>query len=119
MIDLDRRNFDYDEEILTSALRQTLRKIKQALASYMPTVIWSGNGYHIYIPIEAAVLENIKEFSNVHEVSTGFVRFAERYLSNGKSDPAHNTNVSLHNCLLRIPGSINSNLSRRAIIIFR
>jgi hypothetical protein len=79
------------------------------LAGYRPTVIWSGNGYHVYIPIgEAPILEDQKEFAHINQISTKFIRFAEWYLSNGISDHAHNSTVSLNNCLLRVPGSINS-----------
>ena len=106
MIDLDSCNF-VDKRALLAALRQTLQKIKVKLA-LIPTVIWSGNGFHIYIPINAVVLEDIKEFANIDQVSTKFLRFAEWYLSSGKSDCSHNTNVSLNNCMLRIPGSLNS-----------
>jgi hypothetical protein len=82
-----------------------------------PTVICSGNGYHIYIPIEAPVLEDIKEFAHIDQISTKFIRFVEWYLSNGKSDSAHNNTVSLNNCLLRIPGSINSKNNTQVKII--
>jgi hypothetical protein len=111
MIDLDRGNFGYDDCALESALRQTLAKIRQVLI-HKPTVVWSGNGYHIYIPITEPILENIKELScaGIYDISAEFIRFAERYLSRGRSDPAHNKTVSLQNCMLRIPGSINSNL---------
>jgi hypothetical protein len=96
--------------VLESVLRQTLSKVKRLL-QYSPTVIWSGNGYHIYIPIDVpAVLEHIKELSFTNQASTKFIRFAERYLSSGKSDHAHNISVSINNCMLRIPGSINSHL---------
>ena len=37
-----------------------------------------------------------------------FLQFIERYLSNGKCDEQHNKVTSLKNCLLRTPGSINS-----------
>ena len=107
MIDLDICNFDYDEGKILPVLQQTLRMIKEILAGYRPTVIWSGNGYHIYIPIEAPVLEDIKEFAYIDQISIKFIRFAEWYLSNGKSDHAHNSTVSLNNCMLRILGSIN------------
>ena len=86
MIDLDLYNFDLNDKALLHVLRQTLRKIKEILQLHDPTVIWSGNGYHIYIPINAPVLENIKEFSSIEQISTKFIRFAEWYLSNGKSD---------------------------------
>ena len=107
MIDLDMCNFGFDERLLKTALRKVLFKIKRLL-SLKPTVIWSGNGYHIYIPINAVVLEDIKEFAHIDQVSTKFLRFAEWYLSSGLSDSVHNKTVSLNNCMLRIPGSLNS-----------
>jgi Primase X len=106
IIDLDICNFGFDDRIKT-ALRKALLKIKRLL-SLIPTVIWSGNGYHIYIPINAVVLEDIKQFGHIEQVSTRFLRFAEWYLSSGLSDSAHNNTVSLNNCMLRIPGSFNS-----------
>jgi len=72
-----------------------------------PTVIWSGNGYRIYIDVPI-ILSDVKELSNIEQVSTKFLRFAEWYLSNGKSDPVHNKSVLVNNCMLRIPGSHNS-----------
>jgi Primase X len=117
MIDLDLCNFGIDDNVLLHVLRQTLRKIKELLQLRRPTVIWSGNGYHIYIPIDAPILENIIEFSDTEQVSTRFIRFAEWYLSNGKSDPAHNTTVSLNNCMLRIPGSVNSKSNAQVKVV--
>ncbi len=79
------------------------------------TIIWSGNGYHLYIPAESqnAILEQMSEFSKYKEPSKLFLRFAEWYLSNGKADSEHYHTVSFKNCLLRIPGSYNSkNMSR-------
>jgi hypothetical protein len=116
MIDLDICNFGSDDRILKTALRKALLKIKRLL-SLIPTVIWSGNGYHIYIPINAVVLEDIKEFAHVDQVSTKFLRFAERYLSSGLSDSAHNNTVSLNNCMLRVPGSLNSKNNAQVRII--
>lgn len=107
MIDLDLSNFNYEGNAIKGALRKTLQKINELL-DLSPTVIWSGNGYHIYIPINAIVLEDIKEFANIEQVSTKFLRFAEWYLSFGKSDPVHNTTISLNNCMLRVPGTYNS-----------
>jgi Primase X len=107
LIDLDMCNFD-DESLLKTALRKVLLKITRLLG-VKPTVIWSGNGYHIYVPInDPIVLEDIKEFAHIKQVSTKFLRFAEWYLSSGLSDSVHNKSVSLNNCMLRIPGSINS-----------
>lgn len=118
MIDLDEENFGYDEEELTRSLQKTLRKIKELLQGFNPTVLGSGNGYHVYIPINVTVvLENVKEFSNIEQVSTKFLRFAEWYLSSGKSDSAHNSTVSLNNCMLRIPGTYNSENNAQVRII--
>ena len=109
MIDLDICNFEFNDKMLAQTLQRILKRIKEILLGLKPTIIWSGNGYHIYIPIDVPIiLEDVKEFSNIERVSTKFLRFAEWYLSNGKSDPAHNKSVSVNNCMLRIPGSYNS-----------
>jgi hypothetical protein len=36
------------------------------------------------------------------------MQFAESFLSDNKADQAHNVTVSFRNCMLRVPGSINS-----------
>ena len=115
MIDFDECNLRSDGN---KALRKILYRIKHLLDSE-PTVLWSGNGYHIYIPIYAAVLENIKEFAQIDNVSSKFLRFAEWYLSSGLSDSAHNSTVSLKNCMLRIPGSLNSKNHAQVKIVKR
>src|SRR5919198_4499444 len=83
------------------------------------TVIYSGNGYHIYVPIDTIVLEQYKEFSSVDQPCTKFIRFAEWYLSDGKSDQSHNGTVSPNNCMLRIPNSINSKNDAQVSIVNR
>ena len=106
-VDLDRSGFK-TEMAHRSALSFTLKNIKEKLGGN-PTVLWSGNGYHIYQPVEAFVLEQLEGFSKFEQPSSKlFLRFAEWHLSNGKSDSAHNTTVSFKNCMLRIPGSHNS-----------
>jgi hypothetical protein len=40
--------------------------------------------------------------------SRKFMQFAESFLSANKADHAHNITMSFKNCMLRIPGSINS-----------
>ncbi|CAN5511430.1 hypothetical protein BH18THE2_BH18THE2_27640 [soil metagenome] len=108
-IDLDRFTFPSDNSH-RMALTKTVANIKQNLGTH-PTVIWSGNGYHVLQPIDTpTALENIEDFSDigVQQPSVKFIRFAEWYLSNGKSDSSHNHSISFGNCLLRIPGSHNS-----------
>ena len=110
MIDLDRCNFKTDIAF-ELALSRTLNSIKEKLGSEItPTVMWSGRGYHIILPLNSngVILENIKEFEGVSNVSLKFLRYVESHLSLKKSDPQHNHTVSFNNCMLRIPGSINS-----------
>jgi hypothetical protein len=109
MLDFDL--FDFRSRVeLDRALHKTLSKIKETFGNeFEPSIIWSGNGYHVYVPIRAIyVLEERSGFSKFLEPSKQFLRFAESYFSNGKSDQAHNTTVTFKNCMLRIPGSHNS-----------
>jgi len=104
-IDLDSSTFE-TQRVHKLALTNTLRNIKEKLAEAYPTVLWSGNGYHIYQPIEAFVLEEEEVFSSeFDQPSKAFLKFAEQYLSNNKSDPSHNPSVK--SCMIRIPGSFN------------
>jgi hypothetical protein len=104
-IDLDRCSFN-TEKALDLAINRTLKNIRWLEETAEPTVIWTGNGYHIYQPIDAFVLEQEEVFARFDQPSKKFLRFVARYLSNYKSDP--NNNPSLRSCMLRIPGSLNS-----------
>lgn len=120
MIDLDRETFS-TQRAFEMALTKTLRKISKILISE-PTVIWSGSGYHIYLVLDAFVLEGEDAFNNSKfgsNPSQKFLRFAEWFLSNGKCDPQHNKTVSFKNCMLRIPGSINSKNGQTVRIIHK
>ena len=104
-IDLDSSAFE-TQKAHKLALSNTLRNIKEKLAESYPTVLWSGNGYHIYQPIEAFVLEEEEIFSTeFDQPSRAFLKFAEQYLSDNKSDPSHNP--SFKSCMTRIPGTFN------------
>jgi hypothetical protein len=105
-IDLDSFTFD-TERSHRLALTNTLGNIKEKLSEAYPTVLWSGNGYHIYQPIEAFVLEEEEAFSRneFDQPSKAFLKFAEQYLSNNKSDSSHNP--SFKSCMIRIPGTFN------------
>jgi len=109
MIDLDQSEF-ISCQALDRALNKTIKNIKETFGpKFENTVIWSGNGYHIYIPVESRyVLEGRPEFRRFEEPSKRFLRFAEWHLSNGKADFNHFNTVSFGNCMLRIPGSHNS-----------
>lgn len=106
---LTRDNFHYSHKKLDSALRKILLSLRKNF-SYQPTVIWSGNGYHVTLVIEPLprLLEDMSEFARFTEPSKKILRFLEKKLSTGKSDHVHNSTVSFGNCMLRIPGSFNS-----------
>ena len=51
-IDLDQQNFG-SRERLDSWLKRILKNIAKVLYDIKPLVLWSGNGYHIIIPVNA------------------------------------------------------------------
>jgi hypothetical protein len=117
-IDLDSQTLHLDTQ-----LQQTLRNIKMRFENeeIEPTVLWSGKGYHIYLPIDAVVLEQESLFEDieVYDPSRRFIQWAEQYLTNGKADPCHSKGVSFNNCMLRVPGSTNSKVNKEVKIVQR
>jgi hypothetical protein len=105
--DLDLSTFR-NLEALERALQTTLKLIRIKING-TPTVLWTGNGYHIYQPIDALILEEFKQFEEFENTSLKFLRFAENKLTGGKSDSSHNP--SFKSCMIRIPGSYNSKCS--------
>jgi hypothetical protein len=106
-IDLDLSNFKAKKS-LQLELNKTLKSIKEKLDNNAhPTVLWSGNGYHIILPVYCPIeLEHIQEFQEFDNPSERFLRFAKDFLSNNKADKANNP--SFRACLLRIPNSFNA-----------
>ena len=109
-IDLDLIDFKSIKS-LDLALSKTKKNIKEKLNGGIPTIMKSGNGYHIIQPIYCPIeLEHIREFQKYKDVlpllSQRFLRFAKDFLSNSKADRANYP--SFNSCLLRIPSSINS-----------
>ncbi|MDN5846465.1 MAG: hypothetical protein L0H53_09350, partial [Candidatus Nitrosocosmicus sp.] len=93
----------------------------QTSITVYPTVLWSGNGYHIYLPIQSVVLDNYETFSKVkypylfsiyfgmyggYSVSEVFMIFAKNYFTDGRADPQHRPKYK--SCLIRIPDTYNS-----------
>lgn len=112
MLDLDLEYFKTREH-LDKLLNKITKKLSQKFkGNANPTVLWTGNGYHIYQPLDGIVFENEQAFYdflpylNGKDLTTEFMRFAEKFFSGGKADPKHHP--SINNCLLRIPGTINS-----------
>jgi hypothetical protein len=107
MIDHDLEHFGTMEE-LELAVAKTLSNIKKICPQTEPTLMWTGNGYHTILTQSVEVLEKVKKLAEFYEPSRKFLQFQEQYLSDGKADPCHSNNVSFKNCMLRIPGSLNS-----------
>jgi hypothetical protein len=103
-IDLDQGRFKLIDRVLDKTLKNICEKFN---ADVHPTVIWSGHGYHIYLPVDAFVLEQESEFARFGTPSRKFIQFAEEFLSDGKADPCHTKGLSFKNCMIRIPGSFN------------
>lgn len=121
LIDLDLslcKTCVYPIRKLDYILKQTLMQIKEDIHG-QPTVLWTGSGYHIYLPVQVPILDTEFEFSKnrfqnlfssnsrYHDyyMSEVFMQFAERYLTGGKSDLSHQHRFS--NSMVRIPDTYN------------
>ncbi len=119
MIDLDLRDFDNVQINLDKGLDKILKRIGALTRGY-PTVLWTGNGYHIYQPMDGFILEEEDRFARLREpdgkdLTSKFMQFAEEFLTNKKEDPQHRP--SINSCLVRIPGTINSKCAQEVKII--
>lgn len=125
-VDLDLTNFNNDMEKLDSILKRIKNKIERLGGSL--TILWTGNGYHVYLPLTAMVLDQEDIFSKEnfpnlfqenfskyygYSVSEVFLKFAKEYLSNGKADSLHHPKYG--NSLTRIPGTYNSKCLNRGL----
>ena len=120
MIDIDLKDF-VSKDKLDRALKRILKKIEAIMHGH-PTVLMTGNGYHIYQPMEGFILEEEEIFAkfidpNGKDLTTKFMQFAEDFLTNKKRDPQHRP--SINSCLVRIPGTINSKCGRIVEVVQR
>ena len=110
-IDLDSEKFASNEE-LDTWLKRILDYTASILYGFRPLVLWSGNGYHIIIPVNAPeALEQYEDFLPYSkQPSNEFLRFTKKFLSLGKADEQNNPS-SNHACLESrsqiIPNHIN------------
>jgi hypothetical protein len=114
-IDLDLKDFK-SKDALDKAKNNTLRKIEKVLGEdSKPTVLWTGNGYHIYGPLEGFILEEYDIFSEFadwwkkqknKDLTTLFMYFAERFFTDNRNDDNHTPTVK--SCMLRVPYTLNS-----------
>ena len=122
MIDLDLKDIELSIEKLDGVLNKTLTKINDVYHGAHPTVLWTGNGYHIYQPVRGFILEEIDRFASLidpykKDLTSRFMQFAENFFTDKKCDPQHRP--SIKSCLLRIPGTINSKCDQAVKIVQR
>jgi hypothetical protein len=53
MIDLDLKDFEDSREKIDRILLRALNKLSGVFHGSHPTVLWTGNGYHIYQPVRS------------------------------------------------------------------
>jgi Primase X len=122
MIDLDLKDFEYSTDELDKVLNKTIHKLRDQFHDAHPTILWTGNGYHIYQPVRGFILEAIDRFScftdpNKKDLTSRFMQFAESFFTDKKGDPQHRPSVK--SCLLRIPGTINSKCNQEVKVVQR
>ena len=114
MVDLDLKDFSNETKkgkaVLERALNNSLRKIRESIGGN-PTVLWTGNGYHVYQPVSGFILEEYETFYEFtkyldKDLTSMFIQFSEEYFTDYTADRLHNPTVK--SCLVRIPGSLNS-----------
>lgn len=120
VIDLDLKDFSNSKVKLDVSLQETLKKIKETING-CPTVLDTGNGYHIYQPIKSIVLDEIDELKGFvssydkFHLANRFMKFAEQYFTESKCDAQHNPTIK--SCLVRIPGTLNSKCNKQIRIV--
>lgn len=102
-IDLDGSSFISDRAFWL-AVNKACKNIKGILGGN-PTVLWTGNGIHVYQPVDGLLLELESLFSGFDRPSQAFLKFAAQHLSNHKCDMSNNP--AFRSCLVRIPRSHN------------
>jgi Primase X len=121
MIDLDLKDFEYSIDELNKVLNKTIHKLRGQFHGAHPTILWTGNGYHIYQPVRGFILEEIDRFAcftdPAQDLTSRFIQFAESFFTDKKGDPQHRP--SIKSCLLRIPGTINSKCNQEVKIVQR
>jgi hypothetical protein len=108
----------YPKRKLDYILKQTLNKIEKEIKG-IPTVLWTGEGYHIYQPIivnnpkyrERPPLEFVTQSNEFlpyvnNNLTNEFMRFAVKYFTANLKNLKHNP--SIKSCFIMIPETINS-----------
>jgi hypothetical protein len=72
-------DIDKNDSVNADAISdKTLKNIEEKLDGLNPTVLYTGNGYHIYQPVYSLKLQNIQDFNFIENPSIR-LRFAKRF----------------------------------------
>jgi hypothetical protein len=94
MVDLDLKDFE-SSNLLKRVLNKTKENIgkqeKQGSIGGNPTVLWTGNGYHIYSPVSGFILEEYETFYEFtkyfdKDLTSLFIQFVEEYFTDYAAD---------------------------------
>lgn len=106
-LDLPTLNYEYSLPELNNVLSKSLKIIKRKLEGCIPTILWTGNGYHTYIVLDTRPLKLITDLAELsRQPSKVFLKYAEITFTNKMADSKHNH--SFNSYLLRIPHTFNS-----------
>jgi hypothetical protein len=109
MVDLDLKDFGgrgggQQEYSLKKALNKALEKIEKEEGEVgsiggNPTVLWTGNGYHIYQPVSGFVLEEYETFYEFtrhldKDMTSIFIQFAEEYFTDYTADRLYKPTIT-------------------------
>ncbi|HYO06017.1 MAG TPA: hypothetical protein VER14_03440 [Phototrophicaceae bacterium] len=111
----------YPKRKLDYILKQTLSKIEKETHGN-PTVLWTGEGYHIYLPIilssskdnekhPSEFVDLCNEFTPYvdSDLTTEFMRFAAKYFTNchQQKGTKQNSSASVTSCFITVPETIS------------
>jgi hypothetical protein len=113
MIKLDLQSVSHNKVKLDNILNKMLDKLSvKFYGESHPTVLWTGNGYYVYQPLEGMIFENNPIFNdpmlNIHnriDPIIEFTRFALKFFTDGKIDPKYLPSVN--SFFIRVPGTFN------------
>jgi hypothetical protein len=112
LISLNLADYSQSRKKLDLMLNSTLKKLTvKFYGDAFPTVLWNGNGYKIYQPLDGMVFEKHKTFydflqyADGRDLATEFLRFAQDFFTNGNVPIKYLP--SINSCFIDVPGTFN------------
>jgi hypothetical protein len=123
----------YPKRKLDYILKEALNKMEKTVKGF-PTVLWTGDGYHIYMPArfcnpddkekEKCYKELVSRYDNENsttsssvnnKMTTEFMKFTCKYFTTNHIDLDHIS--CIHSFYVSVPGTINSKLNSKVELI--